>query len=77
MADKPFNYAEWVAGAGKPQPFEEYQMFACDWVQPGMTHQQGVEACIEGVWAHVHGSADPAAVRKAVLEWGYLGREDE
>lgn len=76
MADEKFDYKKWQASGSEPQPFEEYQMFACDWVHPGSTHEQGVEACIDGIMNHLP-KADGAAVRAAVLNWGHLGREDE
>jgi len=75
MAEK-FDYEAWLASGKTPQPFEEYQMFACDWVQPGDTHEQGFDACVQGILAHLP-RANYEEVVAAVRGWGHLGREDE
>jgi len=74
--NEPFDYAEWVKSGSVKQPFEEYQMFACDWIAPGATHEEGFDACVQGIMSHEpHANHDE--VLKAVRGWGHLGREDE
>jgi hypothetical protein len=76
MSEK-FNYHEWKSGLDQPrQKFEEFQMFACDWIDEDMTHEEGVEACVSGVLGH-RPRANPDEIRKEILEhWGYLGGEN-
>jgi hypothetical protein len=56
---------------------------ASDWVQPGMTHEEGKEACYEGILATIAGQhivppeLTQQVIQAVVDSWGYLGREGE
>ena len=63
--------------------FSFYQQFACDWVKPNSTHEQGFEACVEALAdllrteARMPAEAAAQFARNEVATWGNLSREAE
>lgn len=60
----------------------DYEMFACDWVRPGSTHEQGYEQCVEALTDALRSDGVPAEraaqrARRTVDTWGNLSREAE